>query len=118
MSEEVAQRIEKANGEARDLLREIHSASKDLRAAIKEARELAGEIQRNADEGVEKAITLAVTSQLEETTKVIKGHMDLSVIKVGKEFEKLERLFLGLDHPEPLEGLIRGVVAKRNQFRG
>lgn len=77
--------------ELRELIREARAALKDLRA---ERREIERYMQTAAQERVAAAVGQAVAKGLKAYEAVIREAMDKAVAKVGKEFRKLENLYL------------------------
>lgn len=96
----LVERMEAANETARELLRDVNTASKDLRRTIREAKEVIA-----AD--VNAQINAAMTEQLGQLSEATRVAMRNSVAKVEAEFDKLANLFLGKDKDDPLEDLIR-----------
>jgi rRNA-processing protein FCF1 len=98
-----------ATAEAREVIREMHGAQKDLRREIAEARAFIAS-------DIEAAIRAEVAKQMAELGEATSKAMRESVAKVGREFDRLEAIFTGRDktarkagHP-PLEDLIRRVA--------
>jgi hypothetical protein len=98
-------RLIAATTDAREVITEAHGVTRDLRQALAEAREL---LARTVPEAVsaelngrlKEVVDEAVTVLGEATTKAINA----SVVKVGREFSRLERVFLGTDAQARREG--------------
>ena len=72
-------RLEAAMGECREMIREAHAATKDLRAAVREARQ---ELRALARDEVAAQVQLEVSRQLEELGERT-GQAVLVLIGVG-----------------------------------
>jgi len=108
ISQETIDALIAATGEARDTIRRAHEATRDLRQVVTEARTLIRtETETRVHEELKAAAREAVRILDEETKRA----MDAAVAKVGREFPRLERLFLGLenDGKPSVETLIRRV---------
>lgn len=81
----------------RALVQEAHGVLKDLRAAIREGREVAPAI-------VEQHLDGAVKAGLEDYAATIETAMDAAVARVNGEFDKLADLLLGRDAESRREG--------------
>lgn len=110
-SDEQAERLERAIEDARELLRDINSASKDLRRTLRETRDLLATDIAARLEG-------EVRDQLDKLGETTEKQMRISVEKVIGEFDKLGAILLGVDRAEPLEDMVRKVAANpgRNQI--
>lgn len=88
--------------ELRQLIREANEAKADLKALTKEVRELVSTTMG-------EVMTTELKRQLNEMGVATRIAMDKAVKKVGDEFNKLERIFLGkLDDDGPtLESIVR-----------
>lgn len=79
--------------ELRELIREAHGATRDLRAAIRDARAVAPAIvSEHLDAEVKRAV-----DKLGETTEKA---MDASVAKVNREFDRLADILMGRTGPD------------------
>lgn len=96
--------LDKDKEELRALIREANEAKADLKALTKEVREL-------VSTSMGEVMTAELKRILNEMGVATRIAMDQAVAKVGKEFDKLERLFLGKDSDDAptLESLIRKV---------
>ena len=100
----LAERLETANEAARELLRDLNTAGKDLRRSIGEARDLINEV---IAVNVAQQVSKAVETQLGKLGEATEEAMRRAVAKVDSEFDKLAALFTGKDTQDPLEDLIR-----------
>ena len=89
MSEEAAvselDRLEAAAGECREMIREAHAATKDLRAAVREAKR---ELQDLAKDEVAAQIQREVSRQLEELGERTTEAVSAATQKVIAEFDR------------------------------
>jgi len=96
MSEEAAlselERLEAAVGECREMIREAHAATKDLRAAVREAKR---ELQDLAKDEVGAQIQGEVARQLEELGDRTREAMSAATQKVIAEFDRFGETLLG-----------------------
>jgi len=96
MSEEAAvselDRLEAAAGECREMIREAHAATKDLRAAIREAKR---ELQDLAKDEVAAHIQREVSRQLEELGERTQEAVNAATQKVIAEFDRFGESLLG-----------------------
>ncbi len=112
--------LQQTAGELRELIREAHGLLKDLRTERRAVERLLDGIGDRVDTRIDDAVKTGL-EQLGESTRQA---MDNAVAKVGKEFERLERIFLGTDAESrrsglvPLEDLFREAAAKRGAGRG
>ena len=85
-------RLEAAMNECREMVREAHAATKDLRAAVREARQ---EMRALAEDEVAAQVRLEVSRQLQElgerTSEAIAG----ATQKVIAEFDRFGESLLG-----------------------
>lgn len=77
--------------ELRELIRDAHAAAKDIRAAVKDAREVTDKL---APQLVEDRLTKAIEEGLEQYVETVKTAMDQAVEKVDREFQKLADLYI------------------------
>lgn len=95
MSEEAAvselDRLETAVGECREMIREAHAATKDLRAAVREAKR---ELQDLAKDEV-AANEREVSRQLEELGERTREAVNAATQKVIAEFDRFGESLLG-----------------------
>jgi hypothetical protein len=96
MSEEVAvselDRLEAALGECRDMIREAHAATKDLRAAVRDAKR---ELQDLVKDGVAAQVQREVSRQLEELDEQTSAAIKTATQKVIAEFDQFGEALLG-----------------------
>ena len=96
MSEEAAvselERLEAAVGECRQMIREAHAATKDLRAAVREAKR---ELQDLAKDEVGVRIQSEVSRQLEDLGERTREAMSAATQKVIAEFDRFGEALLG-----------------------
>ncbi|PZG49873.1 hypothetical protein C1I98_11195 [Spongiactinospora gelatinilytica] len=98
--------LKAAGDELRELIREAHGVTKDLRQAVKDARQ-------TIEHDVAQTMKAEVKGQVDELGEATATAMRNAVAKVGREFDRLEALFTGTDPQSrragkpPLENLIR-----------
>ena len=85
-------RLEAAAGECRELVREAHAATKDLRAAVREAKK---ELRALAQDEVAAHIQLEVSRQLEELSGRTRDAVSAATQKVIAEFDRFGESLLG-----------------------
>ena len=85
-------RLEAAAGECREMIREAHAATKDLRAAVREAKR---ELQDLAKDEVAAQIQREVSSQLEELGERTQEVVSAATQKVIAEFDRFGESLLG-----------------------
>ena len=85
-------RLEAAAGECRELIREAHAATKDLRAAVREAKR---ELQDVAKDEVAAHIQREVSRQLEELGERTREAVSVATQKVIAEFDRFGESLLG-----------------------
>jgi chromosome segregation ATPase len=85
-------RLEAAVGECREMIREAHAATKDLRAAVREAKR---EVQDLAKDEVADRIQAEVSSQLEELGERTREAVSAATQKVIAEFDRFGETLLG-----------------------
>lgn len=99
--------LETAAASARELLAEVRGTLKDLKAARREMEEyLRTEVSALIKEELAHQVQMHVGALGEETRKA----MDRAVAKVGREFDRLESVFLGTEKGggrPPLEDMMR-----------
>lgn len=103
-AEEQAERLETAITDAREVLREIRSASKDLRALLKDARTT---IETDIATRMENEVRRQIKELAEQNVVAMRRASD----KVISEFDKLGTVLLGVDRGETLEDIVRKVAA-------
>jgi hypothetical protein len=85
-------RLDAAVSECREMVREAHAATKDLRAAVREAKQ---ELRGMARDEVATQIRLEVTRQLEELGERTGDAITTATQKVIAEFDRFGESLLG-----------------------
>jgi phage protein D len=85
-------RLEAAVGECREMVREAHAATKDLRAAVREAKK---EVQALAKDEVAAHVQQEVSRQLEELDERTREAITAATQKVIAEFDRFGESLLG-----------------------
>jgi DNA topoisomerase VI subunit B len=85
-------RLEAAVGECREMVREAHAATKDLRAAVREAKR---EMQALAKDEVAARVEDEVSRQLEELGERTREAITAATQKVIAEFDRFGESLLG-----------------------
>jgi hypothetical protein len=85
-------RLEAAIGECREMIREAHAATKDLRAAVREARQ---ELRALANDEVAAHLRMEVSRQLEELGERTHEAVTAATQKVISEFDRFGESLLG-----------------------
>jgi hypothetical protein len=85
-------RLEIAIAECRDLIREAHAATKDLRTALREAKE---EVQTLARDEVAAKVAAEVRTQLDDLGKRTREAIGTATEKVVTEFDRFGESLLG-----------------------
>jgi hypothetical protein len=85
-------RLEAAVSECREMVREAHAATKDLRAAVREAK---SEIHALTKDEVAENIQLEVSRQLEELGERTQEAITAATQKVIAEFDRFGESLLG-----------------------
>jgi hypothetical protein len=85
-------RLEAAVGECREMVREAHAATKDLRAAVREAKK---EVQALAKDEVATHVQQEVFRQLEELDERTREAITAATQKVIAEFDRFGESLLG-----------------------
>ncbi len=85
-------RLEAAVGECREMIRDAHAATKDLRAAVREAKR---EVQDMAKDEVAAHIQREVSRQLEELGERTREAVSAATQKVIAEFDRFGESLLG-----------------------
>jgi phage protein D len=85
-------RLEAAAGECREMIREAHAATKDLRAAVREAKR---ELQDLAKDEVAAHIQREVSRQLAELGERTQEAVSTATQKVIAEFDRFGETLLG-----------------------
>ena len=89
-----ADRLEAAIQECREMIREAHAATKDLRTAVREAKK---EVHDLAQDEVAAQIQHEVSRQLEELGERTSDAITASTQKVIAEFDRFGESLLGKD---------------------
>jgi chromosome segregation ATPase len=96
MSEEAVMseldRLETAVAECREMIREAHAATKDLRAAVRDAKR---EVQGLAKDEVAAQVRREVSRQLEELGEQTSAAIGAATQKVIAEFDRFGEALLG-----------------------
>jgi hypothetical protein len=87
-----ADRLEAAVSECREMIREAHAATKDLRAAVREAK---GEMHALAKDAVAGQIQHEVSRQLDELGERTQEAITAATQKVIAEFDRFGESLLG-----------------------
>jgi len=85
-------RLEAALGECREMIREAHAATKDLRTAVREAKQ---EVRALATDEVTAHIQAEVSRQLEELGERTREAIATATQKVISEFDRFGESLLG-----------------------
>jgi vacuolar-type H+-ATPase subunit E/Vma4 len=97
----LSQKLEDANEEAKELLRQIHSATKELRRAERAAREACSEFDKRTVEALSQAIEHVVDQRVGEMVDVCSDQLTAMTIntreKIIDEFASLRSRLLHLD---------------------
>jgi hypothetical protein len=86
------ERLEAAVGECREMIREAHAATKDLRSAVREAKR---EMQDLAKDEVGARLQDEVSRQLEELGERTREAVSTATQKVIAEFDRFGETLLG-----------------------
>ena len=85
-------RLEAAVGECREMIREVHAATKDLRTAVREAKKEMSALTRDE---VAAQVQAEVSRQLEELGMRTSEAISAATQKVIAEFDRFGELLLG-----------------------
>jgi len=85
-------RLEAAMSECREMIREAHAATKDLRAAVREARQ---EVRALTKDEVAAHVQAEVSGQLEELGERTREAITAATQKVIAEFDRFGESLLG-----------------------
>ena len=85
-------RLEAAVGECREMVREAHAATKDLRAAVREAK---SELRALAQDEVTTLLEAEVSRQLDELSERTREAVIAATQKVIAEFDRFGESLLG-----------------------
>lgn len=85
-------RLEVAVGECREMIREAHAATKDLRSAVREAK---GELRALAKDEVAAQVQLEVSRQLDVLDERTREAITTATQKVIAEFDRFGESLLG-----------------------
>jgi phage protein D len=86
------ERLEVAVGECRDMIREAHAATKDLRSAVREAKE---ELRALTKDEVAAQVQLEVSRQVDELRERTEEAITAATQKVIAEFDRFGESLLG-----------------------
>lgn len=107
-------KLEQLRDELRELIREAHGATKDLRQAVRDAKKA---VESDIAETMKAEVERQVAHLGEATGKAMRA----AVEKVHREFDRLEAIFTGTDPQSrhegkpPLEELLRAPRPVRPQ---
>jgi DNA anti-recombination protein RmuC len=111
-------RLVAAAVECRELLADVRTATKDLRAAVKEVREERERLAAAVRDAVGAEIDEQVRVQLEALGELTRKQMDASVDKVSREFDKLANILMtGHDKGRPDDGFNLADLAEAERLR-
>jgi hypothetical protein len=85
-------RLEAAIGECREVIREAHAATKDLRAAVREAKQ---EVRALTTDEVAAHVRAEVSGQLEKLEERTREAITVATQKVISEFDRFGESLLG-----------------------
>jgi Sec-independent protein translocase protein TatA len=85
-------RLEAAIGECREMIREAHAATKDLRAAVREAKQ---EMRTLTQDEVAAQVRAEASRQLEELGERTREAITAATQKVISEFDRFGEALLG-----------------------
>ena len=102
------QRLQGATAEAKQTIADLHSVAKDARATMREMRDL---LTRD----IRCELQAAVREHVDVLHRANKQAMEDSVTKVIDDFNRLGKLLMSVDSPNPLEEIVAAVVAKPGQ---
>jgi ABC-type transporter Mla subunit MlaD len=83
-----------ATADARDVIREAHGVTRDLRHVITEARHLIGS---GVEEALQEKLGAAVKEAVDGLGKATRKAMEESVDKVNRQFDELAAVLTGTD---------------------
>ena len=90
--------------ELRDLIRQAHEATSDLRAVLREARAVRDSLPAAAEKAVTEQLGAEVKAGLESFGKELDKAIDSGTDAVFRRFDKLEKMLLGEDPKSAREG--------------
>lgn len=114
------ERLVAATEDAREVIREAHGASRDLRQLVTETRQL---IASGTEEAMQEKLNAAVKESVDALGKSTGKAMREAVERVNQEFDDLAAILTGTDRQArrrgklPLEDLIRVKAALDNHAR-
>lgn len=83
--------------ELRDLIRQAHEATSDLRAAIREAKAVRDSLPAAAEKAVTEQLSEEVKAGLDSFGKELDKAIEAGTQAVFKRFDRIEQLLLGED---------------------
>ena len=83
--------------ELRDLIRQAHEATSDLRAVLREARAVRDSLPAAAGKAVSEQLGAEVKAGLDSFQKALDRAIDSGTDAVFKRFDRIEQLLLGED---------------------
>lgn len=107
-----------ASMEARSLLADIRTATKDLRQAVKESAEERERLSVAVKQAIAEDINEEVRVQIEALGEQTRKQMDAAAAKVGREFDKLANILMtGDDRGRPADGFDLRRLAEAERLR-
>ena len=83
--------------ELRDLIKQAHEATSDLRAVLREARAVRDSLPAAAEKAVTEQLSAEVKAGLDSFQKALDQAVDDGTDAVFKRFDRIEKLLLGED---------------------
>ena len=83
--------------ELRDLIRQTHEATADLRAVLREAKAVRDSLPAAAEKAVSEQVQAEIKTGLDEFGKALDQAIETGTQAVFRRFDKIERLLLGED---------------------
>jgi hypothetical protein len=83
--------------ELRDLIRQAHEATADLRAVLREAKAVRDSLPAAAEKAVSEQVGAEVKAGLDEFGKALDEAIETGTQAVFRRFDKIEQLLLGED---------------------
>jgi hypothetical protein len=109
-----------ATEDTREVIREAHGVSRDLRQLIAEARKM---IASDVEAALKKQLITSVREAMDQVGSATQEAMDAAVLRVNAKFDELAALLTGTDAKSrrlgkpPLEDLIRAAAAVPPAFQ-
>jgi hypothetical protein len=83
--------------ELRDLIRQAHEVTSDLRAVLREARAVRDSLPAAAEKAVSEQLGTEIKAGLDSFGKALDRAVDEGTAAVFRRFDKIEKLLLGED---------------------